>query len=354
MDPIPQETEFAPVSRWRSLTAFLFLLTFALGMTGCHWNRFTPVGNPFHRPPPCVFPAEPTADQVINHLNNNIMNLQGWRCTKAKIAAQGAPVRLDALIAVERPRRFRLMAKSPVGSEVDLGSNPERFWFWARRNESKHVFHAQHEDLAIAQDRLRIPFQPDWLMEAMGVVPWDPSAYRLLPSPQSAGGLQLVSDRIGADGSTSQHMIVVDRCYGWILEHVLYDQDGRLIARAELSGHRECQTSGIVLPHEIRLEWPQAQMSLTISLQSIEVNPLNIPQQIWELPEFPDYPPLDIGSIGNPARTSLAARRRMTSRSEAPTWSDENETAEQSPTIRAHQSLRPEMRVDAEPPPWAN
>ena len=74
------------------------------------------------------------------------------------------------------------------------------------------------------------------------------------------------------------------------------NRDGRLIARAVLKDYKKPGTSqDVTLPHRIDLDWPEAKLSLTIHLKTVEINPTCIAEQTWQLPDIPNYPLFDMG-----------------------------------------------------------
>ncbi|MGH7127554.1 MAG: hypothetical protein ACREIV_03230, partial [Planctomycetaceae bacterium] len=162
---------------WKPLIACLLALPVSSLAAGCWPNWFRdatvePVGPPVQ--------AGVSKEELIARLNTNITKVYSWRSTNVDIHARGPlglPVKLDAQIAVEAPRNFRLRARSFAGDEADFGSNSERFWFWIRHTRPKRVFTARHEEADRAIARLPIPLRPDWLMEVLGVVPIDPNRY---------------------------------------------------------------------------------------------------------------------------------------------------------------------------------
>lgn len=254
--------------------------------------------DPFGRRAPEFVPPPAQADQwqLVAHLNGNAQRIVAWRCNDATISGKGMPIRLSAQIAVETPQRFRLVASSLTGNEADFGSNDERFWFWMRRSEPKNVFTVTHEDFRRLGPKLQIPFQPDWLMEALGVGQLDAREFRVIHDPQRPLA-RLIAERLMPDGQTVQRSIVVDVRRGVILEHSLYDAAGRLLAKATLSDHRVLQPSGVTMPHRIDLEWPQADLQLTLAIPRIEVNPPNMPPGTWQIPEISDSPMVDLGAL---------------------------------------------------------
>lgn len=241
--------------------------------------------NPFRRPVPCVLSSDPTLTEVVDHLNSNIGLVHGWRSTDVSIqAAQGGgmSVRLSALIAVEQTRRFRLSARSPFGNEADLGSNDKQFWFWMKRNDPHRVYTVRHDEIQLAQNRINIPFQPDWLMEVLGVIPIVASEFELHPDLTDSGVLTLVSERVSPTGQPVRRVILVDKCRGHIVAHSLYDASNELIAKADLSRYEPDAASGATLAHRVQLNWPQAGLQMTMNMGRIEVNPVAVSEQTWQ------------------------------------------------------------------------
>ncbi|HLJ10167.1 MAG TPA: hypothetical protein VKU82_03205, partial [Planctomycetaceae bacterium] len=214
--------------------------------------------------------------------------------TIAMRGAAGITVRLGAVIAVESPRNFRLIVNGPMSSrEADLGSNDERFWFWNKRNEEKCVFTAKHEQETGRARQFPIPFQPDWIMESLGVIEIEADQATVQPDLAGPQSIALMSDRISPQGLKVRKITIIDTCRGVIREHALYDARGALIARAALSGHFRDMNSDAVLPKQIELEWPQAHLGLTMTLSDIEVN-RHIPAQTWVMPDIEGYAVYDL------------------------------------------------------------
>ena len=251
---------------------------------------------PLERPQPCVLPENVSKQQLVAHLNHNRQQLRSWRSTDVSIQAVGAgPMRLGASLAVESPRRFRLIAKSLRGVEADLGSNQDRFWYWMRADGTPYIFTAHHRDTDLVQRQLEIPFQPEWLMEALGVVPLDTSRAQLLREESSSDRIQLISNQV-TDGRVVQRVMVVDLVLGQVVEHALFDQQSQLICSARMSDFRrptgdESGTSR--LPHRIELNWPRAEMKLTMKMGEIEANP-EFSSYTWQVLQDPSCRVVDL------------------------------------------------------------
>ncbi len=131
-------------------------------------------------------------------------------------------------------------------------------------------------------------------MEALGVIDIDLEDVTMQPGSPGSNKVWLMADRVSPQGFKIRKVAVVDTCRGVISEHALYDARGQLIARAALSGHFRDTKSDAVLPSQIVIEWPQAQLSMTMILTGIEVNPPRIPPGIWSVPHIAGYKVYDL------------------------------------------------------------
>ncbi|HEX6985944.1 MAG TPA: hypothetical protein VF170_11235, partial [Planctomycetaceae bacterium] len=142
----------------------------ALLLAGCvggrNWNPFPEASAP-------ALPPGSTCEQVVAHLNANIGKCTAWRSHAVSVKSNGLPLSASASMAVESPRRFRMLVSAMNFDVADLGSNDERMWIWTKppADEPSYIYTCAHQDLPAAQQRLPIPFRPDWLMEVLGVMP---------------------------------------------------------------------------------------------------------------------------------------------------------------------------------------
>lgn len=276
------------------------------GLSGCSWSRSVFHPTTFvEDSTPDARGSEPTVPNIVNILNERTTLVRGWRATQSKITHQGPDGRsntIEAMIHVEAPRNFSLVGRSLRGSEVELGSNDERFWFWVRDNEPDVILTARHEDLAIAQKRFPLPFQPEWLVEVLGVVPIDEGSVRVEDAPSSPTGqprIFVVSDRVNAQGQPVTKAMLVDTSHALVLQHELISAARVPIARAELHHYTPEPKTKVPLPGLIKLDWPAAKTKLDIKVGSMDINPA-FPPKTWVLPERPNCPLVDLGDPNGP------------------------------------------------------
>ena len=243
-----------------------------------------------------VLPPDASKEQVVAHLNKNIERCTGWR-SDAEVKAKGMPFGLRATVAVQSPRNFRMLASIMGNDQADFGSNGDRMWFWIRQMpaDQRFVYTCSHEDLPAAQQSLPIPFQPDWLMEVLGVIPINPTAFQMVPFPGDEGLVQLTASETTPAGESVTRQITVDTRRGVVTAHTLRGQDGSLIAEAKLGDYKPDKKTGVLLPHRVDVNWPDAQTEMTLTLGDIEVNPPNIPATVWNPQRVADCPTFDFG-----------------------------------------------------------
>jgi len=294
--PIPSERRLPHLSRSSLVVCWLVTAACWLALPGCSTIRHWMAYSRHAAPESCVLSQDATSEDIVNALNENVSKLYAWRSTDVKITARqaGVPLTLSAVMAVESPRKLRLIVRSLATDEVDLGSNPERFWFWMKRSEPHGILTASYDDVANGRPMGPVPFQPDWLIETLGVVPFAEADFQMHEQPGSQPRRVLfVADQVTPQGQRVQRAMLVDACQGIVLEQSLREPSGRLIARATM-GNYQREPSGVRMPHRIDLHWPASGVDLTLRIGNIEVNPASISEQTWSMPSYPDTPVIDL------------------------------------------------------------
>ena len=269
------------------------VIAFGTLLCGCRFlDKFGWRSSPV--PEQCVFGPNPTKEEIIRHINARSTRLTGWRSSDVKISSNRMLFSPDAMIAVSRPKNFRLIASTLAGNEADFGSNSERVWMWVRRSEPKRIATVRHEHLEAIEGRLPIPFRPDWLMELLGVVPLSGQNVQMIPRQPGDRMVRLVSQEYSPAGKIVQRTIVVDACNGNIVSYSLADKDGRVLMSAEFDNYQRDRHTGLKMPHRIDLKWPQTKMTMTLRIGTIEVNPESFAPNTWVLPKYDGYPRLNL------------------------------------------------------------
>ncbi|HUT13051.1 MAG TPA: hypothetical protein VMY42_21325 [Thermoguttaceae bacterium] len=255
-------------------------------------------------PIPHVLSPSPTLEEVAQVVNGNSSQIQSLLATGATLSGPGFP-RLQTNLAFQRPKRFRLQAELLTSTELDVGSNDDLFWFWVKRNEPPAVYYCRREQFAMSPARQMIPIEPDWLIEALGVVEFDPALPHEGPIALPDGRLEVRTFRETPAGPVTKSTILHAQS-GWVLEQRFYDAANRLVARAVASRHQRDPLTGVTLPGVVDISCPLAQFSVRIDLGKVEVNRLSgDPGELWAMPTYHGAPLVDVCDPSLPFPTSM-------------------------------------------------
>ncbi len=286
----------------RAKTPLAYLMALAMliasGGASCQ-RRFG--ANPFTThvpPPPSVLMSGAGRDQIVAAVNQNSARIQSLTVTGAAITIPGTlglPI-LSGNIAAQRPGRFRMTAGTAVGGqEIDVGSNDELFWLWARRNQPPAVYFCQHSQFAQSNIRDLMPVEPSWLLSALGMIDIDPASVFDGPTPRRDGMVELRTWLPSASGNLPR-VLVIDSRTACVSEQYVYDVRGTLLASAVAEWHRYCPEQQISLPGRLSIQLPTAGLSFKIDLGAVAVNQLAGDQsQLWTMPAFAGFPQYDLG-----------------------------------------------------------
>ena len=290
VNPLEQirRTVLFPVA---NLMVAIGIVALLAGCTGCRFGLRGPEDGLASAPRP-RFSTDPQMEEIVDHLNRNVSKLHAWQARTVKIRANNMPG-LKGSLAVEEGQHLRMVVDSPLGREVDMGSNQDSFWIWAKRLEPAYVF-CRHEQIEAARQSLGVPFEPQFLMQALGVAPLETKDLKMQIDPTGQRA-RLIQPVVMAHGHSMQKVMTVDLVHGVVTEHCIHDGRGHIIALARLEEFRMDKQSGVIMPHRLKLDWPQQQMSLVMNLGHVEINPPSIPSQIWDMPRMPGVQMVDLG-----------------------------------------------------------
>jgi len=250
-------------------------------------------------PPPIAFSALPSPVEAVAAVNANTQRVQSLQSQGATISIPGAPT-ISADIAVERPQRLRLRAKTQLlGQELDLGSNDELFWLWAARMPDSSVYFARHDQFATSGARQMLAVEPAWLIEALGLVEIDQGS--VIEGPFTAGDnrVQLKTTLASAGGQYTRLLVLHNR-YAWVLEQHVYDERGQLIASTRNSGHEYHAIDGVSIPKRIEIQIPSSYLQFQLDVDRWSINSPLADATTFDLPrsQLSSHPFVDMADPG--------------------------------------------------------
>jgi len=292
----------------------------AVGSSGCVLLNNRPLA-PTPRPL-----AQRTVDVTafVSEHNRNANQIESLKARPSvQIAGRRLTTRTDGRLAMQRPRDFKLEMDSPGGGKkADIGSNDEKFWFWVQNDEDKSIYWCNYDD--VKSSGLPITFQPDWIVEALGLRPISPeeaAGIRAKDGPER-GLTTFVFQPIRNKADTFTRVMIVSNDTLRIKEYRILAGDRQTtLAQANVKGYKEHeidsdQTSTAArcyLPSEIRFDWKKEGLALDVSVQDVVINRLNpaLKTSIFVEPRMPGYTRQNLADLkfGQPSNSRTTVRR---------------------------------------------
>lgn len=241
-------------------------------------------------PAPTVFQAQPTQADLLAKLNEHAGRVRQLQ-SNVSLEIPGAP-RLSGTLILERPNRLRLKAGVGGISEMgfDVGSNSDLFWVWNKASlpgqPPPAIYYAQQSDYYRVQQTASIPIDPQWIIDASGLVEFSPNDVHHGPYFED-GQMKIASIRRTADGHVTR-VSSIDPNTALIIQQAVYDNNNRLVGYINSTQHEYFQDERVSLPRRIELHWipPQGErLTVVINASQYRINQFfGNPDQTWSMP----------------------------------------------------------------------
>ena len=280
------------MSQCRTLQ-YLSLIAIAFSCSGASCFRWTREPTPTT---PVMFASTPELGEVLQKINLNTLAVRQLEADDVRIAASGAPT-LRAKLALEMPRKLRLRADFLMARELDIGSNDEVFWVFSKTGNGA-LFFSRHDEFARSPAQQILPVNPQWLMDALGLVTFDPAAQHEGPYDHGPEQMEVRSHLLTPGGEQITKFTIIHRTYGWVLEQQIRDSSQRTLASAQARKHRYYPEVGATLPEivDVQLAPGQpSQLAFQIDVGTYRINQMHSPAaDLWVMPTMEGYPHINL------------------------------------------------------------
>ena len=254
-----------------------------------------------------------TPERLVGYLNDRAARLQSIDYQRASMQVSGKPIpipaNLDGHLMSAQPRNFRLVGGGKiVNSKVIIGSNSDQFWMYvaAPGDEPTYVF-ASHSDFDAGRAQMpnNIPFEPDWVMQALGMTKYAPPpavqytvtpnlrerTYTLSWPATTPSKVPVVKEVVFNHTATGSRPVV--------RKHVIRDAKGhKEIASAEILDVETAPDGVVQYPTHVVLRWAEQDFKIDLSLRGAQVNQLppdeSARQAIFKRPDIPGSNPINL------------------------------------------------------------
>ena len=248
-------------------------------------------------PPPITNLTQPTLEELTSAINRNSQNIRNFTTENASILMPGVWTPLLSRITFERPKRMRIQGSVSTlsGQEFDFGSNDEIFWLWTRRGTNE-MWHCRHELYPNSPVRSFIPIDPDWLIEALGIIEFKPTDQHYGPTRMKDGNWEIVSYCQTPSGQYIKRT-VIDSKIGVVVRQELYNPQREWIALAESSNLDLDRGTSIYYAKKIEIQCQGMDGKMTINLGSPTFNTsIPLASSTFVMPVFEGYRAVDLSS----------------------------------------------------------
>lgn len=228
----------------------------------------------------------PAADFVA-YLNRQAGALKSLRYDKVSVSASGpdGSFRLrSGLIVCAKPRNFRMYGDHFFqGEAFTAGSNDQEFWITVHPpGQSQSLMYCSHEDFARGKVNLPIPFEPDWVLQALGMKDdYDPTAPYTVDKGRDAKTptYTLSWEARSPQGEPVRKAVefAANKASGdrpQVVRHIIQDANRTLIASATVQRVEPVVVAGgeVQVPTRVVLEWPQQKYTMDLTLGEVKAN----------------------------------------------------------------------------------
>lgn len=200
---------------------------------------------------------------LIDTINAHNEEIRSLSCDdiRVHVSQGGIKLRLKAEVTYQKPRFFRMVTKSLVGTELDIGSNNDLFWFWSRRMRPPILYYADHRDFY--KTRMKTPFNPMFMMETLGLGKIDVTDAKAVEARDKYVVIRLAKNSIGQPIALFTYL---NKQTARIDGIAVVNADGKLSASGEVLSWRNDA------PSQILYVWAEERTSMLLDLPNVTLN----------------------------------------------------------------------------------
>jgi hypothetical protein len=156
------------------------------------------------------------------------------------------------------------------------------------------MWYCRHDLYPVSPVRSAIPIDPDWLIEALGMVEFKPTDQHFGPKRMSDGNWEIVSHCQTPSGQFIKRTLI-DSKIGWVKRQELYTPQNELVALAEVSESKFDPSTGIYYVKCVSVQCQGMEGQMTIDVGSPTFNTsAAFASTMFTMPPFDGYRAVDL------------------------------------------------------------
>ena len=280
-------------------------------------------------------PASPDISEMVYRHNRNaeqVTSVEAVPSVAISSRLRGGGSTTGKMV-FERPHNFRFVVNRTgmsTGRMADIGSNDDEFWFWSGIDKDNSDVYVASYEAPTASGGYDLPFQPDWIVEALGlreIPPEEEHGIRTSAGPEP-GTIAWTHHRTSLRGEPIQKVTILREDTGEIVEHRFYNAGSRIAAAtARPSQVKPVATDvnpnlKVRIPQKIHLvlaalEPKQSPVVMDLNLSDLRIN-AEIAQarrdDLFAVPQIAGSEIVRLSEIDAPGRDTQALAPRRDSR----------------------------------------
>jgi hypothetical protein len=291
--------------------------------SGCTWfDKQKPGWSDGKGPPPTARGnglEERPAKDFVAYLNRQASYVNTVRYddvnVKATVPGQAfVPTLRSGMMVCQKPRGFRMQAGLAFGGDqLDLGSNKDELWLFVKQPKPTFVF-CSHSDFPKVQDELPVPFEPDWVLQALGMTYYDPNKPYQIEKDDRTRTYRLISDETTSTGQRIRRITefagqTSDGTLPQVKRHLMQhpDRTGNYttVAIAEVVRVQTMEAGGgqkafVQVPTQVVLDWPVQKVKMDLTLGKVKLNQTEQPALFAKPSKLGDTSPINLAEMRTP------------------------------------------------------
>ena len=226
-------------------------------------------------------PAKVTSDEFADK-DKPLVAYESMHAEIIITMRQRISVSLHGTMCVEGGK-FRLMASSILGKEIDVGINDSELWYWSRRGKPYGLYFSSLEN--IGKTKLKPALDPKWMLTCVRPkVEADGDKIKI-----GENHMFLKEEKNHLGEKTTIGTLVGES--GIIKGSYLYGADGSMTASSEISEYDFLGKTFI--PRKIHVIWYREGIAMEWTIRNATIN-TGIRKEFWVMPQI--KPRFDIGN----------------------------------------------------------
>lgn len=221
------------------------------------------------------------ANVSVESKGRPLASREGTRSEITITMRQRISVSLHGVMHVQGDK-FRLVASSVMGKEIDVGVNDSELWYWSRRGKPYGLYFSSLDN--IGKTGLKPALDPKWML--ICVRPKMETNGEKIKVGENNMFLKEEKNHLG-NKTTIGTLVSVS---GVIKGNYLYGEDGSMTASSEIEEYG--YLDGEFIPRKIHVIWYKEGITMDWNIRNATLD-ASIRDEVWVMPQI--RPKFDIG-----------------------------------------------------------